>query len=414
MTETSPLENLSLPRDLHRLITLLHQKNILPTLVGGGVRKFLVTKGWGEDLDFDLRALSFTSQEKWGATLKALEGDLRHHFKVERRKFSVLKVEAKGRTVELAPARFETYGDSPPYAHGEFSIDFAPNAPLEESFKRRDFTVNALGVEFWPVKTVLVDPFGGQKHLDDKILIPCSEDFFKDPVRFLRLIRFSLQDSWKISQELRERLSLFDLRKLKPFYFFKEALKTDFSRFAKMFFELTRKHHLPHPFASLTFLERYPLPKEHTQNLKDVFLSLLYHPSPPSHPQLESLVAAMNLKESLLKKHLHLRSVLEGCSPFEEDVFIRGFSQKQPFSFLQEEKWIPLAKARTLLLRDYREECLWIKINPPLKKTITALLSLFPQKLLGQKHYEKWESQCPSFKRSLLALWAHLVERGKM
>ena len=63
-----------------------------------------------------------------------------------------------------------------------------PKVTLEDDLKRRDLTINAMaqtpGGE-------LIDPFNGQKDLENKILKHVSEAFAEDPVRILRIARFA-------------------------------------------------------------------------------------------------------------------------------------------------------------------------------------------------------------------------------
>lgn len=71
--------------------------------------------------------------------------------------------------------------------HG-FVFHTAPEVTLEEDLKRRDLTINAMarGEE-----DQLIDPFNGQKDLDNKILRHISPAFSEDPVRILRVARFA-------------------------------------------------------------------------------------------------------------------------------------------------------------------------------------------------------------------------------
>ncbi len=57
---------------------------------------------------------------------------------------------------------------------------------LEEDLKRRDFTINAMAQD---ASGVLIDPYGGQRDLDARILRHVSAAFAEDPVRVLRAAR---------------------------------------------------------------------------------------------------------------------------------------------------------------------------------------------------------------------------------
>jgi tRNA nucleotidyltransferase (CCA-adding enzyme) len=72
--------------------------------------------------------------------------------------------------------------------HG-FQIHAAPDVTLEQDLARRDLTINAMALD--PDSGAVVDPFGGQDDLRAKVLRHVSPAFAEDPVRLLRLARFS-------------------------------------------------------------------------------------------------------------------------------------------------------------------------------------------------------------------------------
>lgn len=64
---------------------------------------------------------------------------------------------------------------------------------LQEDLYRRDLTINAIA--FDPQLKVHVDPYGGKEDLKNKVLRHVSEHFEEDPVRILRIARFSARYS---------------------------------------------------------------------------------------------------------------------------------------------------------------------------------------------------------------------------
>lgn len=70
--------------------------------------------------------------------------------------------------------------------HG-FVCYYEPTVTLEEDLLRRDLTINAMAM----VNGELIDPYGGQRDLQAKILRHVSPAFTEDPLRVLRVARFA-------------------------------------------------------------------------------------------------------------------------------------------------------------------------------------------------------------------------------
>lgn len=88
------------------------------------------------------------------------------------------------------------------FKHGE-RIDFNPfNGDLEADALRRDFTINAI---FQDARTgELIDPLHGKEDLERRILRACGnpqERFAEDPVRILRMVRFSVKYGMEIEEQ---------------------------------------------------------------------------------------------------------------------------------------------------------------------------------------------------------------------
>ncbi len=72
--------------------------------------------------------------------------------------------------------------------HG-FQFQAAPDVTIEQDLARRDLTINAIAED--PETGALIDPYGGQRDLQAKVLRHVSEAFADDPVRLLRLARLA-------------------------------------------------------------------------------------------------------------------------------------------------------------------------------------------------------------------------------
>ena len=69
-----------------------------------------------------------------------------------------------------------------------FTFHAAEDISLEEDLIRRDLTINAMAED---VNGSLIDPYGGQRDLSDKLLRHVSDAFTEDPLRVLRVARFA-------------------------------------------------------------------------------------------------------------------------------------------------------------------------------------------------------------------------------
>ncbi len=81
-----------------------------------------------------------------------------------------------------------------------FAVHAAPDVTLEEDLARRDLTINSIAAPARPERAgagfeadfeALIDPYGGQGDLRDKVLRHVTDAFREDPVRILRLARFA-------------------------------------------------------------------------------------------------------------------------------------------------------------------------------------------------------------------------------
>jgi tRNA nucleotidyltransferase (CCA-adding enzyme) len=69
-----------------------------------------------------------------------------------------------------------------------FETRFSPEVTLHQDLQRRDLTINAMARA--PDGT-LIDPYGGRKDLEQRLLRHVSPAFVEDPVRILRVARFA-------------------------------------------------------------------------------------------------------------------------------------------------------------------------------------------------------------------------------
>lgn len=108
-----------------------------------------------------------------------------------------------------------------------FSTEYA-GVSLIDDLSRRDLTCNAIAID--PVTSDLIDPFGGGKDIQDKILRHVSGAFREDPVRVLRVARLASKLGFDIAPETaslcREMVAAGELDHLTPERVQQELIKT--------------------------------------------------------------------------------------------------------------------------------------------------------------------------------------------
>lgn len=368
-----------LPVNIYDLLLIISREGFSITLVGGAIRDWLLTGKLSSDLDFELRHTFFYDVKEWTYRVNRLGKRLRevYHLQVEFLSFSILRVywPEENVAVELAPARLESYENEGPYGHSDFNVEFLSNGNYEKTFLRRDFTLNAMGVEFRSPKAedefIFIDPYNGYQHLREKVLFPCGPDFPKDPVRFCRAIRFKNKYKLNYSEKVMKNFPLFDLSKLTDFYFFREAFKGNFFIFTREFFNLVDKYqiNLSCELKKIKFLgEVYNSKEILSKNAEQVLIVLTFHEQ-VSHNDLETLTKKLGVKESILKNIMSLKEMLKN--------FKLSYS-KEALSKLLES---PYVKDTSLTLEKRVENLLLDTTYNNLKKFHQLILKINPHSL---------------------------------
>ncbi len=179
--------------DFRRLIQkepflrFLHQEGLPIVWVGGGVRDYLLSGTLNQDWDFATPA----DPLGLGRNLEAAGwGKI-----VQTSPLGTVKLRGPHGEVDIARFRKEVYPE--PGALPE--VRFTEH--LEEDLWRRDFTVNAMAVPLsGPDWGRLVDPTGGLRDLERRILRPLHRHSFRDdPTRILRGIRYAVRLRFRLA-----------------------------------------------------------------------------------------------------------------------------------------------------------------------------------------------------------------------
>ena len=139
-----------------------------------------------------------------------------------------------------------------------FVIHASPDVTLEQDLARRDLTINAIALAAAQADAAslatfaalrpetLVDPFHGQRDLQDKVLRHVTDAFREDPVRILRVARFAARFSdFTIAPEtmalMREMVSAGEVDALVPERVWQELARGLMERMPSRMFTVLRE-----------------------------------------------------------------------------------------------------------------------------------------------------------------------------
>src|ERR1041385_293535 len=97
--------------------------------------------------------------------------------------------------------------------HRAFVIEGDPSMSVTEATRRRDFTINAILQD--PLTGEIIDPFEGQRDIEQRVLRAVSEDTFaEDSLRVLRAAQFAARFEFEIDPDTIELCRTIDLTDL--------------------------------------------------------------------------------------------------------------------------------------------------------------------------------------------------------
>lgn len=180
----SPFDLSVVPKDVFTIVEKLRAAGRYAWIVGGCVRDSLLGKPVS---DWDV-ATEARPNELMRIFPRAIPTGLQH---------GTVTLVMGGHHYEITTLRGETsYSDG----RRPDAVHFVEE--IESDLARRDFTINALAVD--PESGALIDPFGGQKDLDGKIIRAVGkamDRFSEDGLRVLRAARFSATLEFDLAPE---------------------------------------------------------------------------------------------------------------------------------------------------------------------------------------------------------------------
>ncbi|MDF2939443.1 MAG: cca [Gammaproteobacteria bacterium] len=124
--------------------------------------------------------------------------------------------------------------------HGDFIFNSSPDVSLEQDLQRRDLSINAMAED---QNGHIIDPYGGQADIKNKMLRHVSDAFKEDPLRVLRLARFMAKFApigFKIAPEtlklIQEMVAQAELEHLSEERIWQETYKALISKEPEAFF----------------------------------------------------------------------------------------------------------------------------------------------------------------------------------
>lgn len=176
---------INIPDYVQLIINMLENKGYEAYIVGGAIRDILLNK-IPMDYDIGTNALPQDIEEIF-CDFKTISIG---------KKFGTIVVSQNEGDVEITTFRQE--GDYIDGRRPEW-VNFSSN--IIDDLSRRDFTINAMA---YNIDSGLVDPFGGEKDLEQKVIKTvgyAEERFQEDYLRILRAIRFSTQLKFIIEEK---------------------------------------------------------------------------------------------------------------------------------------------------------------------------------------------------------------------
>jgi len=159
-------------------------------VVGGAVRNLLLKK---PVLNWD-----FTTNAK-PEELKNLFPDSFYN-----NSFGTVGVKFEGEILEVTTHRKE--GDYSDSRHPD-KIEWAET--VEEDLARRDFTINAIAMSMSNGKPLIIDPYNGQKHIKQKLIVAVGDPdnrFAEDALRLMRAVRLTAELGFLLEDKTRDSI----------------------------------------------------------------------------------------------------------------------------------------------------------------------------------------------------------------
>ena len=188
------IKKIKIPKILENIFEDLKSKQAKPIVVGGCVRDSFLNK---EIKDYDIEVYNIDSID----SLKSVISKYKEP-KLVGKSFGVLKLSINDFDFDFSLPRTEIKTG---FKHTDFEIILDSNLSYKEASRRRDFTINSIGYDYFENR--FLDPFDGIKdlkkreikHIDDKT-------FIEDSLRVYRALGFASRFDFKITKKTKQLL----------------------------------------------------------------------------------------------------------------------------------------------------------------------------------------------------------------
>lgn len=176
-----------LTKELETVVEALRKAGGKPYVVGGAVRDMMLGK-LPKDMDVEV----------YGLSPEEITSVLKKFGRVDQVgvSFGVIKLKMGKNEYDISLPRRESKAG---VGHKGFIVKPDPSMTLEEACSRRDFTVNAMA--FCPTEKKVLDFYGGQEDMKNKVLRHTSPAFAEDPLRVLRGFQFASRFEMRVHSE---------------------------------------------------------------------------------------------------------------------------------------------------------------------------------------------------------------------
>ena len=192
------MTKLSIPKEVEGVLETLEGAGFEAYVVGGCVRDLLIG----------------IEPKDWDITTNAKPKEVQDLFpdSFYENKYGTVGVKTGSDNPRLEIVEVTTYRVEEKYSDKRHPDEVRFTSSLEEDLKRRDFTVNAMALRFAQgkqLKPELVDLFGGQEDLENKLIRAVGEPidrFNEDALRIMRAVRFATELGFSIEKSTLEAI----------------------------------------------------------------------------------------------------------------------------------------------------------------------------------------------------------------